>query len=246
MNVIPAIDLRAGRCVRLLQGDFERETHYHDDPATIAGAYQEMACTDLHLVDLDGARDGKPGNRELVERIVATSSLAIQLGGGIRSREALQNWYQHGVRRAVIGSLAVTEPGRVVDWVSEFGADRFVLALDCRCDDSGTPWLTTHGWTRQAGITLWECFERYWQCGVRQLLCTDVARDGAMSGPALALYQTVIARFPGIALQASGGVRNVQDLQDLRALGADAAIVGRALLDGCLTPAEVASFQQSA
>ncbi|MGB5354280.1 MAG: 1-(5-phosphoribosyl)-5-[(5-phosphoribosylamino)methylideneamino]imidazole-4-carboxamide isomerase [Woeseia sp.] len=246
MNVIPAIDLKDGNCVRLFQGDFNRQTHYHSDPTAIARGYENMGCSDLHLVDLDGAKSGAQRNRALVEDIVAASSLAVQLGGGIRERESVRDWFAAGVHRLVIGSLAIVEPARVKDWMTEFGADRFVLALDCRCDDSGTPWLTTHGWTRMTKLTLWDCIEQFKVAGLQQVLCTDVSRDGAMSGPSIALYQEFVSRFPDIALQASGGVRDLNDLQALRKLGASAAITGRALLDGCITPAEILSFQQSA
>lgn len=246
MKVIPAIDLKNGSCVRLLQGDFARETHYHDDPAQIAQRYADLACTDLHLVDLDGAQSGTQTNRRLVQQIVAASPLAVQVGGGIRDRESLRQWFVAGASRVVIGSLAVTEPATVSAWLDEFGAARIVLALDCRCDHSGTPWLTTHGWTRTSSMTLWDCIENYGAKNVQHVLCTDVSRDGAMTGPSLSLYQDFIARFPGISLQASGGVRHLQDLQALRGIGAMAAITGRALLDGCITQAEVASFQQNA
>jgi phosphoribosylformimino-5-aminoimidazole carboxamide ribotide isomerase len=246
MKIIPAIDLKDGNCVRLYQGDFNRETVYHSDPTVIARRYEEMACTDLHLVDLDGAKSGRQGNRALVRQILANAQLHVQLGGGIRDRDAVNDWFDAGVQRVVIGSLAVTEPERVMEWLREFGADRFVLALDCRCDEQGTPWLTTHGWTRTSATSLWDCLDQFARAGAPQVLCTDVSRDGAMTGPSLELYREFVARFPAIPLQASGGVRNLADLQALRDIGAAAAITGRALLDGCISATEVLSFQRSA
>ena len=246
MIVIPAIDLKDGNCVRLFQGDFTRETHYDDNPSAVAQRYEKLACTELHLVDLDGAQSGTQRNRGLVQSILKTSSLNIQLGGGIRDRDAVRDWFDAGVQRVVIGSLAVTEPARVQQWMREFGADRFVLALDCRCDDHGTPWLATHGWTRTSAVRLWDSVDQFTRHGLLHVLCTDVSRDGAMTGPSLELYREFIERFPAIALQASGGVRSIDDLQALRDLGAAAAITGRALLDGCITAEELRSFQQSA
>ncbi len=246
MKVIPAIDLRAGNCVRLYQGEFDKETQYSDDPAAIARGYRELACSDLHVVDLDGAQTGDQRNRELVRGLVADSGFAVQLGGGIRDRQTVQQWFDAGVQRVVIGSVAVTDPATVARWMQDFGPERLVLALDCRCDADGVPWLTTHGWTRQSGVTLWDRVEDFRQAGLQHVLCTDVSRDGAMTGPSLTLYREFIARFPEVALQASGGVRNLGDLEALRATGAAAAITGRALLDGCISAAEVASFRPSA
>lgn len=246
MDVIPAIDLRNGRCVRLLKGEFDRETVYSDDPQAVLSDFEKLACSRLHLVDLDGARSGEQQNRALVQRIVADSKLAIQLGGGIRDATVLEGWIEVGIHRAVIGSVAALEPALVTEWLQEFGTDRLVLALDCRCDENGVPWLTTHGWTQATSLCLWDSIEHYAGIGARHFLCTDVSRDGAATGPSLSLYRETLARFPGIALQASGGVRNLDDLESLRDLGAAAAITGRALLDGSLLPGEVKSFQQNA
>ncbi|MCB1845279.1 MAG: 1-(5-phosphoribosyl)-5-[(5-phosphoribosylamino)methylideneamino] imidazole-4-carboxamide isomerase, partial [Halioglobus sp.] len=200
----------------------------------------------LHVVDLDGAQSGRQVNRECVRQLVNDSGLKVQLGGGVRDIETVIAWLEAGVQRLVIGSLAVTEPDTVMNWMHEFGADRFVLALDCRCDESAVPWLATHGWVRQSSVTLWDSIARYDEVGLRHVLCTDVSRDGAMSGPSLVLYREFRQRFPGLALQASGGVRNIGDLDSLRELGASAAITGRALLDGCISAQEISSFRQNA
>lgn len=246
MNVIPAIDIRNGRCVRLLQGEFDRETHYNDDPAAVARQYVEMGFSMLHLVDLDGARDAEQQNRDLVRRIVLETPLDVQLGGGIRDRSTLASWFDDGIQRAVIGSIAVTDVERVRRWLSEFGANRIVLALDCRRRDDGTPMLATHGWTRASTVSLWQCIDNYIDAGLQHVLCTDVARDGAMTGPSLPLYREFRKRYPSLALQASGGVRDTADLDHLRQLGAAGAITGRALLDGCISASEVAAFLHGA
>ena len=242
MNVIPAIDVRDGYCVRLLQGDFAKEKRYSDDPSRVAADFQGLGFRQLHVVDLDGARSGNQANRDAILEIAAGSDLTIQLGGGIRDRETISAWLDAGVSRCVIGSIAVTEPERVRDWLAAFGPERIVLALDVALDDGGTPWLSTHGWTRMADTTLWDCVDAYSDSGLVHVLCTDVRRDGALTGPNLDLYADFLRRHPELRLQASGGVRDVADLASLRGTGTHAAITGRALLDGRITREELATF----
>lgn len=246
MRVIPAIDLKDGKCVRLFQGDFEQTTEYSPDPAAVGRRFSALAVTDLHIVDLDGARSGRQQNHEIVATIARESGLDVQLGGGIRSREDVGRWLENGVARCVVGSVAIKEPGRVRDWLKAFGPDRIVLALDVKMSSGDVPMLTTHGWTEDAGFSLWDCLEDYRDAGVQHVLCTDVGRDGAMSGPNFDLYRAVLERYPSLELQASGGVRHASDLARLRDIGLPAAITGRALLDGEISAAEVASFQQNA
>lgn len=245
MNIIPAIDLKGGQCVRLLKGDFEQETRYGDDPLLFARQFVAMGFRHLHVVDLDGARDGQQANRKLLRTLIAESGLSVQLGGGIRDRDGVARWLDEGVRQVVIGSLAVTSPDVVIPWMREFGPEQFVLALDCEYVN-GTPWLTTHGWTRRSQVSLWDGVENYLDAGVCQVLCTDVSRDGAMTGPSIDLYREFLERFPTVGLQASGGVRNLSDLLELRQIGASGAITGRAMLDGKICAEEIESFQQSA
>jgi len=157
----------------------------------------------------------------------------------------VQAWLSNGVTRCVVGSVAVNEPQTVAKWFREFGADAIVLALDVKLDPDGMPWLTTQGWTEESGVTLWDCIDAYADGGVKHVLCTDVARDGAMTGPNFALYVEILNRYPTLELQASGGVRSIDDLELLRELGLPAAITGRALLDGEITETEIATFRQS-
>lgn len=246
MNVIPAIDMRNGRCVRLYQGDFDRETEYGDDPVAVARRFETLGCSQLHVVDLDGARSGEQHNRTLVRQIAAETGFDVQVGGGIRDVGTLAGWLDVGVHRCVVGSIAIEQPDTVIEWLRRYGSERIVLALDVRIDDAGVPNLATHGWTRNAGIVLWACVDDYLQAGLRHVLCTDIGRDGAMSGPNLALYGEFVTRYPHIELQASGGVRNIRDLEQLRACGASAAITGRALLDGKINKEELASFLRDA
>lgn len=245
MKIIPAIDLKDGKCVRLFQGDFDKSTEYSNDPEAIGRRFSALKVDNLHIVDLDGARTGRPMNRGIVQGIIAESGLEVQLGGGIRTRENVDRWLADGVSRCVVGSLAIKDPTTVFSWFGEFSADRLVLALDVRLDTNNVPILTTHGWTRTSGQSLWDFLDMYADTGLRHVLCTDVSRDGAMEGPNFDLYTEFLQRYPYIQLQASGGVRHIDDLQRLRELGVPAAITGRALLDGKISDKEVASFRPS-
>lgn len=246
MRIIPAIDLKEGKCVRLFKGDFEKTTEYSSDPAAIGRRFSALDVEDLHIVDLDGARYGAQQNAPIVAEIARESGLKVQLGGGIRSRGDVARWLRNGVTRCVVGSVAINEPGRVKEWIAEFGGDAVVLALDVKLNDAGVPCLTTHGWTQDSGLSLWDCLDSYSDAGAVHVLCTDVARDGAMSGPNFALYAEILQRYHTLQLQASGGVRNLDDLEMLRELGLPAAITGRALLDGEITETEVTSFRRGA
>ncbi len=241
MQLLPAIDIRGGRCVRLLKGDFDRETHYDVDPIELAQRYAGLGAKWLHVVDLDGAERGEPVNLDLVNAMHETTGVNIQLGGGVRSRDSLISML--GVaQRVVIGSLAVTQSDHVEAWLDEFGAERFTLALDVRLDDEGTPYITTHGWQRASRTTLWDALRRFQPTGIEHVLCTDVGKDGALEGPNLELYSDCVQRWPGIAFQASGGVRDAKDLEALAQVGMTCAVSGKALLEGRLSSEEIRSF----
>jgi phosphoribosylformimino-5-aminoimidazole carboxamide ribotide isomerase len=240
--VIPAIDLKGGLCVRLFQGEFDQQTDYSNDPVSVAREFAILGCPILHMVDLDGARSGEQTNRGIVSQVADQTAFKIQLGGGIRNTETVRSWLAGGVSRCVIGSLAVDEADLVKGWLAEFGPDRIVLALDVRINDAGEPRLATHGWTKESRLTLWQCVDDYREHGLEHVLCTDISRDGAMSGPNIDLYREFISRYPAIRLQASGGVRHLGDLENLREAGAAAAISGRALLDGRISKEEISSF----
>lgn len=246
MKVIPAIDIQGGKCVRLLRGDFDQTTEYSDDPTAIAREFANLAVSDLHIVDLDGARTGEQANLTAIRRIASSTPLTIQLGGGIRYASTVDHWFENGVGRCVIGSLAIQDPALVKRWIGVYGADRIVLALDIKIGADRVPMVATHGWTRTSETSLWDCLDDFVEAGIRHALCTDVSRDGAMTGPNSRLYRDIVTRYPSILLQASGGVRNRDDLQELAEIGVAAAITGRALLDGALSSEEIASFRQSA
>lgn len=247
MLLIPAIDLRGGQCVRLLQGRFDAETVYAQDPLTVLEQYLALGARRIHVVDLDGARDGSQANRAAIRRIADRAGRdAIQVGGGVRTRQVAEELLALGAARVVVGSVAVTQSDEVASWLREFGPERIVLAFDVRIDEAGTPRLATHGWERQTQTSLWDAVERYLPAGLRHVLCTDVARDGALSGPNVDLYQQCVRRFPGVAWQASGGVSAAADLHALAATGAAAVISGRALLEGRLTAQEIEPFLPAA
>jgi phosphoribosylformimino-5-aminoimidazole carboxamide ribotide isomerase len=245
MKLIPAIDLRGGRCVRLLKGDFEQETRYAVDPVALAEQYASLGARWLHVVDLDGAKRGEPVNLPLIRRMQEAAGISVQLGGGIRTRASLE--LALGVaERAVVGSLAVSDPDLVASWLTEFGPERLTLALDVRLTEDGTPLIATHGWTRASSLTLAAAIERFAAAGLKHVLCTDIDRDGALSGPNVELYRECAARWPSIAFQASGGVRGAADLAALAEAGAAATVSGKALLEGRLTTEEIRPFLRGA
>ena len=245
MELIPAIDLRDGRCVRLLQGDFERETRYSVDPVELAEHYRELGARSLHVVDLDGAKQGVPVNLPVIRRMRSAAGVDVQLGGGIRARASLEDALQVAAR-AVIGSLAVSEPKLVASWLTEFGPEQLTLALDVRLGADGTPMIATHGWTRASTLSLEAAIDRFAAAGLKHVLCTDIERDGALSGPNVELYRECVSRWPSIEFQASGGVRDVGDLTALAATGVAATVSGKALLEGRLKPEEIRPFLRGA
>lgn len=246
MRVFPAIDLRNGCCVRLFKGEYGQQTLYSENPVEIALRFERLGFRDLHVVDLDGAKDGQQQNAQVVREIASATRLSIQLGGGIRDSEVCRQWLESGVARCVIGSKAIDEPSAVKDWLREFGPSRIVLALDVRIGIGGTPMLATHGWTVDTETSLWDCLDVFQSCGATRVLCTDINRDGAMNGPNLDLYREFAERFPQIELQASGGVRSAEDLCELARIGVHSAITGRALLDGRIRDEEIQPFLPAA
>jgi len=238
MIVYPAIDLRQGKCIRLQQGRFDQATTYADDPLAVARGFAEAGATWLHVVDLDGAKDGNAAQSDLILRIAAESGLKVQTGGGIRSEAQIRAYLDGGVARVVIGSLALTNPGLVSAWLRDFGRDRIVLALDVKPVDDGSWHVATHGWQKDSGRTLAAVIDDFGPAALRHLLCTDVARDGLLAGPNVALYREIRAAYPALELQASGGVASLDDLVTLKATGAAGVVVGKALYERRFTMAE--------
>ena len=228
----PAIDVRDGRVVRLRQGDYAQETRYADEPLEVARRYARAGAQWLHLVDLDAARAGGYTLAPLLAAIKSETSLQVQTGGGVRRQSDISAMLRAGADRVVVGSLAVREPMRVRDWLREFGNDRITVALDARQADDGGWRLPTAGWTEDSGVELEALLSGYVESGLQHLLCTDIARDGMLAGPNLALYRSIRLLAPQVHLQASGGVRDVADVLAAQDAGCAGAILGKALLDG--------------
>jgi phosphoribosylformimino-5-aminoimidazole carboxamide ribotide isomerase len=246
VRLIPAIDLKDGGCVRLLQGDFAKETRYDTDPLELLTKYGRLGADWLHIVDLDGAKDGGQINRPIIARLAAQRGVRLQVGGGLRNTAAVAQMLDLGVERAVIGSSAVTHVEQVRTWLDYFGPDCIALAFDVRLDETGVPRVATHGWQRQSDLSLWSALEKYTDSKLLHVLCTDVGRDGALSGPNVGLYREAVRRHPRIQWQASGGIRHAQDLHALTVAGAAAAISGKALLEDLIPVEELQPFLPNA
>lgn len=246
MQLVPAIDMKDGRCVRLYQGDFNAQTVYADNPLDVFDAYLNFGAQRIHLVDLDGAKDGSQRNLPIIKSMVERRAASIQVGGGLRTLQRVHDLLATGVQRAVVGSVAVTSPNDVIAWGLSVGFDRLVLAFDVRIDASNTPWLTTHGWQHQSTTSLWDAVEHYQAQGFLHVLCTDISRDGALTGPNLTLYGEAVRRFPRIQWQASGGVSSGADLRALNDTGVAAVISGRALLENRISSEELQPFLPNA
>jgi len=244
--LIPAIDLRNGHCVRLLKGDFAAETRYEFDPDELLHRYRGYGATWLHVVDLDGARDGTLANRSIVVTLAAQTAVKIQVGGGVRSAATIEDLLRQGASRVVVGSLAVEQPREVIAWLKQFGAERICVAFDIRNDEAGVPRVRTRGWTQGGQLSLWQALEPFLAQGLQHVLCTDIDRDGALTGPSLPLYVEVRQRHPQIAWQASGGVRDAADLAALAQLGMAAAVSGKALLEARMTSEELRPYLPNA
>jgi phosphoribosylformimino-5-aminoimidazole carboxamide ribotide isomerase len=246
VRLIPAIDLKGGRCVRLLHGDFAKETRYDADPSDLLAKYGRLGADWLHIVDLDGAKDGGQINRPIIARLAAQRGVHLQVGGGLRNTAAVAQMLDLGVERVVIGSSAVTHVEQVRTWLDYFGPDCVTLAFDVRLDQAGVPRVATHGWQRQSDFSLWDALDNYSDSQLVHVLCTDVGRDGALTGPNIGLYREAVRRHPRIQWQASGGIRHAQDLHALDVAGAAAAISGKALLEELIPVAELQPFLPNA
>ncbi|MDP7588440.1 MAG: 1-(5-phosphoribosyl)-5-[(5-phosphoribosylamino)methylideneamino]imidazole-4-carboxamide isomerase [SAR202 cluster bacterium] len=232
MEVIPAIDLKDGRCVRLFQGDFNQETVFSDDPLAMALSWQEQGAHRLHVVDLDGAIQGKPTHLDVISAIVRALDIPIQVGGGIRDIAAADAWLGVGVDRVVIGTAAVRDPDMVVEACKKHGRQRVVVSVDAK---EGL--VALHGWKESSNVTVLELANQMADIGVVRLLYTDIARDGALTGPDFE-GNKLLAEESGLAVLASGGIASVQHIKELLPTGVEGVIVGRALYTGAVDLAE--------
>ncbi|KTD25228.1 HisA/HisF-related TIM barrel protein [Legionella maceachernii] len=229
MIIIPAIDLYKGQCVRLRKGRFDQVSIYDYSPITLAQGYALQGAQHLHIVDLDGAKSGVVEQLPLIQAMHAPG-LCLQVGGGIRSLETAKTCLQAGIEKLVIGSIAVTNPKLTAQIIEVIKAENIVLALDVQIKNN-IPKPAINGWQIPTETNLWQLANYYQQLGITQILCTDIESDGMMNGPNFQLYREAVTRFPQIRWQASGGIRDVDDLERLSTLGLAAAILGRMLYE---------------
>jgi phosphoribosylformimino-5-aminoimidazole carboxamide ribotide isomerase len=244
MRIMPAIDLYNYQCVRLYQGDYHQATVYGEDPSEVISQYIGQGASALHLVDLNGARDGQPYHTALLHELAQQAPCLLQAGGGLRSETSVNEMLNAGVDRVVIGSLACNYPQLIQQWLERLGPDRVVLALDVMMI-AGVPRVLAQGWQYNTGLVLWDLLEHYQDYDGLSVLCTDIERDGTLHGPNTGLYDHCVQRFPQLAFQASGGIQSLEDLQALKEVGVDAVIIGKALLDGQFTLKQALSFEMS-
>ncbi|KXI27406.1 1-(5-phosphoribosyl)-5-[(5-phosphoribosylamino)methylideneamino]imidazole-4-carboxamide isomerase [Paraglaciecola hydrolytica] len=233
--IIPAIDLIEGSVVRLFQGDYAQKTEYKLDPIAVVHDYADQGAKWLHIVDLTGAKDTNKRQLDLIGNMVATKRMDFQAGGGIRSEQDVAQLLDIGVKRVVIGSLAVKEPELVKGWVKQYGPEAIVLALDINIDEAGNKFIATHGWQQNSGVSIEALLEDFLTVGAKHVLCTDISRDGTLQGANHQLYQEMAARFPTVGWQASGGIGSLADIEILKPTGVSGVILGRALLEGKFT-----------
>ena len=243
--IIPAIDLIDGSVVRLYQGDYAQKTHYPLDPVKVVTDYADQGAKWLHIVDLTGAKDTSKRQLTLIGKMVATGRMQFQAGGGIRSEQDVAQLLALGVKRVVIGSLAVKEPELVKGWITKYGSQAIVLALDINIDESGNKFIATHGWQQNSGVSLEDLLNDFLSVGAEHVLCTDISRDGTLQGANEALYKEMTENFPSIQWQASGGIGTLDDITRLKPTKVNGVILGRALLEGKFTLAQAIACWQS-
>lgn len=237
MQIIPAIDLIEGKCVRLTEGDYAQKKIYNEDPLEVAKAFEGIGLMRLHLVDLDGAKAGEVVNWKVLEKIANQTSLKIDFGGGIKKESTLKTVLDTGAAYATIGSLAVKNRNVFEEWIERFGAGVFMLGADVFEEK-----IAVGGWLEKTDIDVYDFMQSYLDKGLTQMFCTDIQKDGKLQGPSIELYKNIIAKFSELQLIASGGVSNLQDLKDLREIGCAAAIVGKAIYENRISLDELSEF----
>ena len=240
MQLIPAIDIIDGRCVRLTKGDYATQKVYADDPVDVALEMEAIGFRRLHVVDLDGARSKHVVNLDVLRRITHETSFVVDFGGGIKSETDLEQVFEAGAHLATLGSIAVTDRSRVLTWLRTYGAEHLVLGADVR---DGR--ISINGWKEESALQLMPFLEDYLNEGLRHVLCTDISRDGLLQGPATALYASIMQQFPDCQLIASGGVSCIDDIRALSAAGIPAVVFGKAIYEGRINLQElIAEFPQ--
>ncbi len=230
MQIIPAIDIIDGKCVRLEQGNYDRVTLYHKEPLEVAKKFEDAGLKRLHLVDLDGAKEGSIKNWKVLETVAGKTSLIIDFGGGIKTEKDVAIVFDSGAAFATVGSIAVKNEEELVKWLLKFGTNKFLLGADVKNEK-----ITVSGWQEETKIWIYDFIQKYINQGVNQIFCTEVSKDGKLEGPAVDLYKNIISKFPQLFFIASGGVSSVRDLEELRDIGCKGAIVGKAIYEKRIT-----------
>lgn len=237
MIIIPAIDIINGKAVRLTRGDFSQKKVYAADCLEVAKSFEDAGLKYLHLVDLDGAKNRKITNLNILEEIASQTSLKVDFGGGVSSRTDVSNILNAGAEQCTIGSLAVRHPERLSEWAEEFGTERFLIGADVQDER-----IKIGGWLEDGGILLFDFLRKISFLNIKQVFCTDISKDGLMSGPAVTLYKKIITGFPDLQIISSGGVSSLQHLRDLKESGCYGAIVGKAIYEKTISLKELAEF----
>lgn len=239
MQIIPAIDIIEGKCVRLTQGDYQQKKIYNENPLEVAKQFEDAGLQRLHLVDLDGAKAGSVKNWKVLELIAGKTRLVVDFGGGIKKEEDVDIVFNSGAALATIGSLAVKDESLFVQWLLTYGADKFLLGADVKEEK-----IAVAGWLETTDIWIYDFIEKYIAHGVKQLFCTDVSKDGLLQGPSTELYKNILSKFPALHFIASGGVSAVADLEALRNIGCAGVIVGKAFYEGRISLQELVRFNE--
>ena len=237
MQIIPAIDIIDGKCVRLTEGDYAQKTIYNENPLEVAKAFEAVGIQRLHLVDLDGAKAGAVKNWKVLESIAVNTKLVIDFGGGIKTDNDVAHVFERGASLATIGSIAVANPTLFLSWLNKYGAEKFFLGADVKDN-----LIAVNGWMQTSTITIESFLTDYLAHGITNIFCTDVSKDGRLEGPSIKLYQSLIQLFPNLKLVASGGVSSLQDLEALDAIGCAGAIVGKAIYENRISLASLQQF----
>src|SRR6476620_3642601 len=230
LEIIPAIDIIDGKCVRLTHGDYNQKTVYNEFPLEVAKKFEDAGLKRLHLVDLDGAKAGAVKNWKVLEAIAGKTSLVIDFGGGIKTESDVEIVFNSGGALATVGSVAVKNEDELVEWLLKFGAEKFLLGADVKNEK-----ITVSGWQEETQISVYDFIQKYIDHGIEQIFCTDVSKDGKLEGPAVDLYKNIISKFPELFFIASGGVSSVDDLKRLQEIGCRGAIVGKAIYENRIT-----------
>lgn len=237
MEIIPAIDLIDGKCVRLTQGDFNQKKQYNENPLEVAKAFEGAGIKRLHLVDLDGARQKRIVNQKVLELIATNTNLHVDFGGGIQSDEDIKIAFNSGAKQVTGGSIAIKNPVTFEKWLSKYGSEKLILGADTK---SGL--VAVNGWLETSEVTVNELIKKFTSKGAKYVICTDVAKDGLLQGPSFDLYSDILEEFPELKLIASGGVTTPEDLKTLKEMGIFGAIVGKAFYEGKLTLNDLSKF----